>query len=47
MPPEIFSPLVKDLLECSNQQYSKFILGRIVNNIASRSPGQAKEMLKF
>lgn len=47
MPPEVFTPLVKDLLECSNQQYSKTILGRIANNIASRSPEQAKEMLEF
>lgn len=47
MPPEVFTPLVKDLLENSHQQYSKFILGRIVTNIASRSPEQAKEMLAF
>lgn len=47
MPPEVFQPLVRDLFECSNQQYSKSILGRIANNIASRSPEEAKEILKF
>ena len=46
-PPEVFQPLVRDLFECSNQQYSKSILGRIANNIASRSPEEAKEILKF
>jgi hypothetical protein len=47
MPVEVFKPLVLTLLESSNMQYSKSILGRIVNNIASRSPETAKEMLEF
>lgn len=47
MPVEVFKPLVLKLLESSNMQYSKSILGRIVNNIASRSPETAKEMLAF
>ena len=47
MPPDVFKPLVIDLLENSNRQYSKYILGRIVNNIAARSPETAHEMLEF
>lgn len=47
MHPNIFAPLIKDLLESSDQEYSKFIMGRITNNIASRSPEQSMEMLEF
>ena len=47
MPSEVFKPLILDLLENSNQKYSKRILGRIVNNIAWRSPETANKLLKF
>lgn len=47
MQPEIFDPLIKRLLDATNLEQSKFIVGKIVNNIASRSPEQAKQMLEF
>ena len=38
MKPGVFEPLIKNLIETSSQEHSKLELGRITNNIASRSP---------
>lgn len=47
MHPEVFGPLVKDLLESNSIEQSMRIVGKIVNNIASRSYKISKDIFEF
>jgi hypothetical protein len=47
MKPGSFEHLIIDLMETCHQEYSKVIIGRIINNMAARSPKQSEKILKF
>ena len=47
MQPKVFGPLIKDLLESNNIEKSMYIVGKVVNNIASRSLEVSKDMFEF
>ena len=47
MHPEVFSPLIKDLLDSNNIEQSMYIVGKIVNNIASRNYKISKDIFEF
>lgn len=47
MQPDVYTPLVQDLIDTANQEHSKVIIGGVLGNIAARDAEQASKIAKL